>query len=959
LKPEFGAERPWDLVVWGGGYSGLAASLSGQSAGLKVLWIESSGVLLSETSWGFAPREGTCRDPLYETWSKLISTQTPKMKIGMEGALGEVFAHKICRDRGIRVLFYLWLESARVDEIGVRSIGVVSKQGRHEIQGHRWIDATDTGELISLLTPGTSPEPRTRSSYLFLRRESWGTGPILGEKLLLVPGAQVQEIDSGWANERAFCLREDLPQANTHRATWLRALPLLRTAMGTFSKGAVVSHVSFSPLINYAPFSPGLPLPNNCASACPGRCSPPPRSLAERFDLGLQASRLVQKVSLANTSNLPPAAWKRKADRPISTEVTVAGVGTAGALAALAAARQGAKVCAFDSLPFPGGVGTAGGIHLYYFGVPGGLQNEVDQRIRDIQIHYGSQDQIAGFHPVAKATILELMLAEAGVNTFFGSFLSRAETRGRKLQSVHFLGRESETHVRSDAWIDSTGDGDLCALAGASLRPVSRKDGLPLAYTQSSGRFRPKNGRLFHRIVNYDSGFVDSSSPEDLSRARTTGILQYDQSLFTEDERPTYLAPALGIREGRHVETIATLQLDDLLERRKFPDRIGLTGCHYDNHHTDFQFEDEGAVFWIWACRNWRERTASDIPYGMIVPRDLDNVWVACRAAGCTPDAHHSMRMQRDMQRLGEAAGVSAVLSIRRGCVNQEVPIRELQKILSQTGALQEVEPAEGAFGYTAIQGKESPVPASAKELLSKLDAGYGPAMYQIYRYGKDLLPDVLDRLNSADPSLVWRCACILSMWSDRRAVPRLLKSIETREYGFTPEDEAQGRSPEKSVRFAPNWLVALVLLRRCPDARAWPTLQALARDPELPLEARTSLLLTSAALAKHPDTLSLAQREIPELIDRLLASDPPGRQASPQRNFSGQVPTAMNSEKIWYPQVREDFMWQLHWSAACAEKAAGLSPRSSAQEFLKDERAPVRNAFHALLQPPANTQTI
>jgi hypothetical protein len=144
--------------------------------------------------------------------------------------------------------------------------------------------------------------------------------------------------------------------------------------------------------------------------------------------------------------------------------------------------------------------------------------------------------------------------------------------------------------------------------------------------------------------------------------------------------------------------------------------------------------------------------------------------------------------------------------------VNQEVPIRELQKILSQTGALEEVEPAEGAFGYTAIQGRDSSASSSVKELLSKLDAGYGPAMYQIYRYGKDLLPDVLDRLNSADPSLVWRCACILSMWSDRRAVPRLLKSIETREYGFTAEDEAQGRSPEKSVRFAPNWLVALVL---------------------------------------------------------------------------------------------------------------------------------------------------
>jgi len=953
------SEEPWDLVVWGGGYSGLAASLSGQSAGLKVLWIESSGVLLSETSWGFVPREGTCRDPLYETWSNLIAAQTPQIKTGMEGALGEIFAHKICRERGIRILFYLWLESVRLDEDGVRSIGVVSKQGRHEIRGRRWVDATDTGELLSLLSPGAPPVLRARHSYLFFRRESWGNGPLLPEPLILGPGVRVEEIEAGWPNEKAFHLKEEGPMPGSHRSTWLQALPRLRAAMGSFSTGAVVSHVSFTPWPSYDPVPVGPALPANLASACPSRHPPVSRNLADRFALGLQATRQILPFPCTDRRHLPEGQARKKTERHRSAEVTVAGLGTAGALAALAAARQGAKVCAFDSLPFPGGVGTAGGIHLYYFGVPGGLQNEVDQRIRDIQIHYGSQDQIAGFHPVAKATILELMLAEAGVASLFGTFLSRAETHGRRLQRLQLLGPEAETHLEAAAWIDSTGDGDLCALAGASFRPICRKDGLPLAYTQSSGRFRPKNGRLFHRIVNYDSGFVDASSSEDLSRARATGILQHDQQRFTADDRPTYLAPALGIREGRHVQTVTTLRLDDLLERRSFPDRIGLTGCHFDSHHTDFQFEDELAVFWTWACRNWRVRTASEIPYGMIVPRDLDNVWVACRAAGCTPHAHHSMRMQRDMQRLGEAAGVASVLSIRQGCGNRNVPIGELQKILSQTGALEEAKPAEGAFGYTNNQGEESPGPAPLRELLSKLDAGYGPAMYQLYRLGQEPLPALLERLHSPDRALTWRCACILAMQSDARAVPRLVEAVATREYGYSAEEEAQGRSPEKSVRFAPNWMTALVLLRRCPDARAWPALRTLAQDPQLPLEARTALLLTLASLAQHPETRTVARQEIPGLIDLLFASEPPGRQTSPQRNFSGCVPDAPGAENIWYPRVMEDFTWQLHWSAAYARQAAGLSPGSSIQTFLRDERAPVRNAFLRLLQPPTPVTTL
>src|SRR5690606_3504355 len=62
---------------------------------------------------------------------------------------------------------------------------------------------------------------------------------------------------------------------------------------------------------------------------------------------------------------------QHSADEEILCDVLVAGSGTAGTVAAIAAARSGGRVCAIDQAPFPGGVGTGGGIVSYYGGFSG------------------------------------------------------------------------------------------------------------------------------------------------------------------------------------------------------------------------------------------------------------------------------------------------------------------------------------------------------------------------------------------------------------------------------------------------------------------------------------------------------------------------------------------------------------------------------------------------------------
>ena len=79
----------------------------------------------------------------------------------------------------------------------------------------------------------------------------------------------------------------------------------------------------------------------------------------------------------------------------LETDVLVAGAGTAGCIAAIAAARQGASVILIEKLPIPGGTYTNGGIGANSFyamstdpstakRVVGGIPYELNQRLVDL-----------------------------------------------------------------------------------------------------------------------------------------------------------------------------------------------------------------------------------------------------------------------------------------------------------------------------------------------------------------------------------------------------------------------------------------------------------------------------------------------------------------------------------------------------------------------------------------------
>jgi hypothetical protein len=169
----------------------------------------------------------------------------------------------------------------------------------------------------------------------------------------------------------------------------------------------------------------------------------------------------------------------------------VAGGGTAGVFAALAAARQGARTILVESKGYCGGTATEGGtaIHSFYnlyTAFPGvekrkvvrGIPNEFIERLTGMGGCSGYPEMETGrdYDSICTAVDVELykllafeMLEEAGVHVAVNTLLTDAIRKGDRLEGVITESHAGREAVMASSFVDTTGYGDLCARAGADF----------------------------------------------------------------------------------------------------------------------------------------------------------------------------------------------------------------------------------------------------------------------------------------------------------------------------------------------------------------------------------------------------------------------------------------------------------------------------------------------------------
>lgn len=173
-------------------------------------------------------------------------------------------------------------------------------------------------------------------------------------------------------------------------------------------------------------------------------------------------------------------------------EVVVAGGGTAGVVAAVAAARQGAKVALIESKGYVGGIAVEGGTALHSFynlwkafpGVPKrqvvrGIAQELVDRLAVRGGTSGHAEMLKGFDYDSVCTTIDTelyklvgfeMLAEAGVCILVNTLLTGAIMDGRRIAAAVVESRSGREALSGRGFVDCTGYGDLSAYAGAEYR---------------------------------------------------------------------------------------------------------------------------------------------------------------------------------------------------------------------------------------------------------------------------------------------------------------------------------------------------------------------------------------------------------------------------------------------------------------------------------------------------------
>ena len=403
--------------------------------------------------------------------------------------------------------------------------------------------------------------------------------------------------------------------------------------------------------------------------------------------------------------------------QPARADVLVIGGTPAGVAAAVAAARRGENVTLVAQRSELGGVLTDAvmdqwDLNLAPSGVPveGGIFNEIYAQLGDAFTAADAADALAdlieaqpGIHTIFNARPVRVQASETA--------------GGVQVESVTFARPDApDRTISAGEVIDATDDADVAALAGARY-DVGRQDtgiddrmqAVTLMFTLDGvdwqqvargydvaldgpggvvGRrawgygklmdgYRPGSPDEVVRDLNLgrepdgsvsvnaiDVLGIDGRSAGDLARARA----------ITEDDAPNLVAylrsrlagfraarigsyaPAVYVRETRHVLGLSWLTAGDVWDGVLPADRIGLGSYPLDLHPVTIT--DRPAYAPV--------RHVYGVPFGALVPRGFTNLLLASPSISASHEAAGSARVIPTTIEEGEADGAAAALAIER-----------------------------------------------------------------------------------------------------------------------------------------------------------------------------------------------------------------------------------------------------------------------------------------------------
>lgn len=417
-------------------------------------------------------------------------------------------------------------------------------------------------------------------------------------------------------------------------------------------------------------------------------------------------------------------------------DVVVCGGGPAGIVAALAAARNGAKTALIERYGFLGGAATASLVNpISVFKSNGeqvikGIPWEFVERLSEFG---GALDDYENGNVPIDAEkyklVAQRMLIESGVKLFLHSYISDVVREEKALSHIVINNKNGAVAIKGKYFIDCTGDADVCALAGFPIQEMPGKDGMQPAslgfrlggvkldlitglHPRTPGAkfqmysVREKfeslggieeipnfGGPWFCTVLNDDAGIVKVN----ITRAAANAV---DGESVTETECKLredvfrlfdllkkyipafsdcyliHLATQVGFRESRRIKGNHILTADEYVEAIHFDDSVARGAHPIDIHRATDSKQDVRFL----SCAGY-------IPYRSMISDEFDNIIAAGRCISADRAAFASIRVQATAMALGQAAGTAATLCVKDGTPVNKVNVKELVALLKDQGA--------------------------------------------------------------------------------------------------------------------------------------------------------------------------------------------------------------------------------------------------------------------------------
>ena len=420
-----------------------------------------------------------------------------------------------------------------------------------------------------------------------------------------------------------------------------------------------------------------------------------------------------------------------------SYDVVVCGGGPAGFIAAIAAARNGARTALVEQYGFLGGMATAGIVAplsvFTYNGekVIGGIPWEFCERLQEmggglIEKPLGN----VAFEPELYKLCCQRMVLEAGVQLYMHSYLSGCISSDGHIKAVLIDNKNGTEALEAKVFIDCTGDADLAHFAGVPMQPEEGKPLQPLStYFVLSGvdTSTPRLQQAMHHNRQGINCQCEEIRAELVAHRKEWGVPEFggpwfcttlqpgvvtvnmtrtaavatDNRDYTRAEcelreqvfvmaralkehfkefRNSYVsavAVQAGIRETRRIMGAHTISAGEYVSAYEYPDSVS-RGAHPIDIHVAGGPEQNVTFL----------KTPAFVPYRALYAPGFGNLLVGGRCISADKTAFASLRVQASCMGTGQAAGVAAAMASLEGANVDSVNVQRLVSRLRKLGAV-------------------------------------------------------------------------------------------------------------------------------------------------------------------------------------------------------------------------------------------------------------------------------